>query len=252
VADADGKHGVLKVSANPVWINQIQRAKAATDHLRAVNYPAPVYEAMGSNERGTWWLQSVMEGAGLEAPPTTDQITSLIATLELQKGQAISEVQGQDWVWYIMDVVFQGSDGMVRALMQFSPDTSALVSDIETLVVGLQGKAVPKTDLVHGDMSVSQVLYNGQQVAAVLDWDQVGYGDRTIDFAALWYSLMGSPEPRDLVMQHMVEISEPDVIKICAAYKMLAIVAWHINKVGGDVTQVVLQARTALDLLHKL
>jgi hypothetical protein len=252
VADAQGKRAVLKISRNPVWINQIQRAKAATDHLRVVNYPAPNYIAMGANERGTYWLQDVMPGAGVEGTPTVDQVRDLVRVIELQKDQAISEVQGQDWVWYIMDVVFQGSDGLVRALMQFSADTSALVSDLEGLVVGLQGKAVPKTDLVHGDLNIGQVLFSGQQVSAVLDWDQVGYGNRTIDFAALWYSLMNVPEPRDLVMQQMLQVSEPDIIKICATYKILAIIAWHINKIGGDVTQEVLRARTALDLLHKI
>jgi thiamine kinase-like enzyme len=252
VADAEGNRAVLKTSKNPMWINQIQRAKAATDHLRAVKYPAPVYTAMGSSDRGTYWLQQVLEGAVIEASPTTEQLQNLLNVIELQKEQAISEVQGQDWVWYVMDVVFQGTDGYVRALMQFSPDTSALVSDIEALVIGLQGKVLPKTDIVHGDMNMGQVLYTGQNVTGILDWDQVGYGDRTIDLAALWYSLMGSPEARDAVMQHMQAVSTPDNIKICASYKMLQVVARGINQAGGNVMPDVLQARTALDLLHKI
>src|SRR5438046_10162516 len=42
--------------------------------------------------------------------------------------------------------------------MQLSATTSALVADIEGLVAGLQGKMLRKTDLVHGDMNISQVL----------------------------------------------------------------------------------------------
>jgi hypothetical protein len=63
---------------------------------------------------------------------------------------------------------------------------------------------------------------------------------------------MNAPEARDLVMDHLIKMSDVEAIKIYAAYKMLAIVSWHINKIGGEVIAVVTQARTALDLLRKL
>ncbi|HUD10968.1 MAG TPA: aminoglycoside phosphotransferase family protein [Candidatus Saccharimonadia bacterium] len=250
--NGDGKRAVLKLSRNPMWLSQVTRATAATSHLKALNYPVPTYIMSGSTDTGTYWLQSELPGSVLVGPPTVEQVTDLMRLIDLQKGQAISDLQGQDWDWYIADVVFQGEDGMVRALMKFSTDTSALVADIEGLVVGLQNKVLPKTDLVHGDMNMGQVLFQGPAVSGVLDWDQAGYGDRTIDLVSLWYSLMDAPEPRDLVMKHLLEISDAESIKIYAAHKMLAIVAWHINKVGGEVIAVVTQARAALDLLHKL
>jgi aminoglycoside phosphotransferase (APT) family kinase protein len=170
----------------------------------------------------------------------------------LQKNQAISEVQGQDWVWYLTDVVFRGESGNVRALMQFGAETSALVTDIESLVVGLQGKMLPKTDLVHGDMAIGQVLFSGNDVTGVVDWDQVGYGDVAQDLVSLWYSLLAAPEGRDAVMQHLLTVSDKEAIKIHAAYKMLTDVAWNINKPGGDVTAAVFQARTAIERLRTL
>jgi aminoglycoside phosphotransferase len=250
VANSDGTRAVLKINPNPQWVKQVQRAKAATDHLVTLGYPAPKYLSVGSNDSGTYSLQSELPGTS--ATPTADAIASIIKLIELQKGQAISEVQGQDWVWYLMDVVFRGESGNVRAMMQFGPETSALVTDIESLVLGLQAKQLPKTDLVHGDMVISQFLFNGTDVSGVVDWDQVGYGDRTQDYVSLWYSLMAVPEPRDLVLQQARTISDPDAIKIHAVYKILTDVAWNINKSGGDVMAAVFQARTAIELLRAL
>jgi aminoglycoside phosphotransferase (APT) family kinase protein len=109
-----------------------------------------------------------------------------------------------------------------------------------------------KNDLVHGDMGINQVLFQGQKVTGVIDWDQVGYGDRAIDLVSLWYSIMQAPEARDAVMKHMLEVSDKDTIKICAAYKMLTMVAWNITKGGGDVAPAAMLARTAIELLTAL
>jgi aminoglycoside phosphotransferase (APT) family kinase protein len=250
VVNADGSRAVLKLNRNPQWISQVERAKAAAVHLKALGYPVPTYLLVGSTDRGTYSLQTELPGAADE--PTVDRMNDLLRIIDLQKGQVISEVQGQDWVWYITDVVFRGESGHVRAMMQFSAETSALVAQIESLVAGLQGKVLSKNDLVHGDMGINQVLFQGQKVTGVIDWDQVGYGDRAIDLVSLWYSIMQAPEARDAVMKHMLEVSDKDTIKICAAYKMLTMVAWNITKGGGDVAPAAMLARTAIELLTAL
>jgi len=252
VKDAAGQSAVLKVSHNPMWLSQIKRAQAATDHLRPLGYPTPEYSTMGSSGEGSYWLQSLMPGAHAIDHPSLEQTTDLLRLIELQKGQVISEVQGQDWVWYLTDVVFRGESGNVRALMQFSPEASALASAVETLVVGLQGKALPKSDLVHGDLNAGQVLFSGETVSGVIDWDQVGYGDRTIDLVGLWYSLLQSPHQRELVMARILEISDIQAIKIYVAARILALVAWSINTPGNDPVAAMSQAHLALDLIGSL
>ncbi len=247
VVNADGTDAVLKLSANPMWRNQIERAKAATKHLRTLGYPVPQYLHVDSTSGGTFWLEDHLPGVGLTIP-TTEQTTELLRLIELQKGQAISEVQGQDWSWYAGGVVFRGDGGLVRTLMQFSEETSALVAQIE----GLDGKALSKTDLVHGDLNISQVLVNNGQISAVLDWDQVGYGDRTMDLIGVWYSLMEAPAPRDQVFAAIRQTADVQSIKIFAAYKMLAVLGWHINKSGGEVATAVQQAKTALQNISTL
>jgi aminoglycoside phosphotransferase len=250
VVTSNGTRAVLKMNRNPLWVSQVRRAKAATDHLKGLGYPVPTYAYVDSTDRGTFSLQSELPGA--TTVPTLDLAKQVVGFVELQKGQTISEVQGQDWVWYMNAVVFRGEFGNVRALMQYSHETSALVADIEGLVSGLDGKMLPQTDLVHGDMGFNQVLVNDGKVTGVVDWDQVGYGDRIMDIASLWYSTLEVAEARDFIMQHMLEVSDKETIKICSAYKMLSTVAWHINKVGGDVESVAAQARNALGLLRQI
>ncbi len=248
---ADNKTAVLKYSTNPMWRAQVERAKAATDHLRPLGYPVPHYLYIDSTSAGTFWLEDELPGKAITAA-TPGQAADLLRLIELQKGQTISAVQGQDWSWYAMGVVFRGDSGLVRYLMQFSTETSALAAQIEGLVLGLDGKALGNADLVHGDLNISQVLATGDKITAVLDWDQVGYGDRAMDLVALWYSLIDQPAARDQVFAAMTKVTDPESIKIFAAYKMLALVAWQINKAGGEVATVVEQAKTALQILHAL
>jgi aminoglycoside phosphotransferase (APT) family kinase protein len=136
--------------------------------------------------------------------------------------------------------------------MQFGAQTSALVTMIEGLVVGLQTKALPKTDLVHGDLTISQVLFDNNKVSGVVDWDQVGYGDRTQDYVALWYSLVDFPDTSAALVQHMKTVSDGPAIKIHAAYRMLSDVAATINKAGADVEPAVARAWKAIDQIRGL
>lgn len=252
VTDASGTAAVLKISRNPRWADQVRRGQAATNHLRGLGYPVPEYKLVDSTDSGSYWLETLMPGGGAYGNPTSAQVSDVIRLIELQKGQMISDVQGQDWGWYISEVVFRGEAGNVRALMRFSPETSAIAAAAEGLVMGLQGKMLPKTDLVHGDMNITQVLFDGDRVSGVLDWDQAGYGDRTIDLVGLWYSIIGATAERDMVMQHMLEVSDKDAIKIYAVYKILAQLAWQVNKVGADVTSHIAQANQAISLLKLL
>jgi aminoglycoside phosphotransferase (APT) family kinase protein len=251
VSTPDGQTAVLKISKNPQWKKQVERAKAATDHLRPLGYPVPTYMYIDATDAGTFWLEDELPGQPVEQP-SPGQIDALLGLVELQKNQTISQVQGQDWGWYATSVVFRGESGLVRQMMQYGTETSALAAQIEALALGLDTKVLPNTDLVHGDFGIQQVLIEGETISAVLDWDQVGYGDRTLDLVGLWYSLMDHTEARDQVMKHMLEVSDKDAVKIFASYRMLASVSEEFSKTGGDITGASQRASTALGLLSKL
>lgn len=57
------------------------------------------------------------------------------------------------------------------------------------LVGALAGQAAPARVVNHGDLAGSNILWNGDQVAAVLDWGLTAYEDPAEDLASLagWY-----------------------------------------------------------------
>jgi aminoglycoside phosphotransferase len=251
VLSATGNPAVLKTNRNPQWIKQVNRAQSASQHLRQLGYPAPNYIYAGSSDMGTYSLQSELPGEPVR-DPTIEQIDKVLGLVELQKDQAIPELDGQDWSWYVMDMLFKGESTHTHALAQYSQETSSLAFEIKGLIAGLQGKVLRTTDIVHGDFVLPQILFVGPDVTGVIDWDQVGHGDRTTDLAALWLSVIDQPAARDQVMKHMLAVSDSQAIKICAAHKMFLNIGWTINKVGGDVPSAITQARTALELLRQL
>jgi aminoglycoside phosphotransferase (APT) family kinase protein len=251
VLSGNGTPAVLKTNRSPLWVKQVKRAQAAAERLRQLGYPAPNYIAVDASDTGTFSLQSELPGEPVEAP-NDEQIKAVLALIELQKDHAVPELDAQDWSWYVKDMLFSGDSSHTHAMAQFSQETSALAFEVKGLVAGLQGEPLRTTDIVHGDFVLGQVLFRGSGVGGVIDWDQVGHGDRTTDLAALWLSMMELPAPRDTVMAQMQSIATPGVIKLCAAHKMLLTVGWHINKVGGDVPGAVAQARAGLELLRQL
>src|SRR5437763_448950 len=72
VVNTDGSRAVLKINRNPMWVSQVNRAKAATTHLRPLGYPVPTYMLVGSTDRGTYSLQTELPGAAGE--PTVERM----------------------------------------------------------------------------------------------------------------------------------------------------------------------------------
>ncbi len=251
VLSPSGTPAVLKTNLNPRWVKQVQRAQSAAERLRQLGYPAPNYIAVGATDAGTYSLQSELPGEPVETP-SADQIKAVLALIELQKDHAIPELDGQDWSWYVKDMLFSGDSNHTHSLAQYSRETADLAFEIKGLIAGLQNEPLRTTDIVHGDFVLAQVLFSGPNVSGVVDWDQVGHGDRTTDLVALWMSAIDQPAANDLILAHMRSIATPAVIKLCAAHKMLLTIGWHINKAGGDVPGAVAQARAALEHLRLL
>src|SRR5438874_1303829 len=81
VVGDDGKTAVLKTSANPMWRAQVERAKAATDHLRPLGYPVPTYLHIDSTSAGTFWLEDELPGRAI-ATPSIEQVNAILDLIE--------------------------------------------------------------------------------------------------------------------------------------------------------------------------
>lgn len=234
VADALGAPLVLKWQPQPSMLSRLERARVVTDRLVTLAVPVPRYLLIGTFPEGTtYWLQTALPGS----PPTPlhlslEHVRQLLDLNERQAGQALSSEQ--DWSWYVRAVVFAGESGWSDTLQQHSPETRALLSRLEGITAGKETCVLRTTDLVHGDLALTNVLVVGDTVTGIVDWDAAGCGDRALDLSKLlFYSYEHESyehEPvRTLLWRRLSAVSGPDALVVYLAYNILAQLDWSIR-----------------------
>ncbi len=187
VEDASGAPLVLKWQAQPSMLSRLERARAVTDRLATLAVLVPRYLLIGTFPEGTtYWVQTALPGS----PPaplhlSLEHARQLLDLNERQAGQALSSEQ--DWSWYVRAAVFAGESGWSDTLQQHSPETRALLSRLEGITAGKETCVSRTTDLVHGDLALTNVLVVGNTVTGVVDWDAAGCGDRALDLSKLLF-----------------------------------------------------------------
>lgn len=238
VADASGAAFVLKWQATTELRSRLERARLVTERLVKLGVPAPRYVLIGSFPEGTtYWLQTALPGS----PPadlrlSLEHARQLLDLNERQAEQALSSEQ--DWSGYVRRVVFAGESGWADTLRGYSPETRALLGRLERVTAGRENGVSRTGDLVHGDLALGNVLVVGEQVTGVVDWDAAGCGDRALDLSKLlFYSyenrslreLLENWPMRELLWQHIMNISGPDALVVYLAYNILAQLDWSIR-----------------------
>ncbi len=244
VEDPSGLPFVLKWQAHPDMLSRLKRARTVTDRLVTLKVPAPRYQLIDTFPEGTtYWLQTALSGS----PPadlrlSLEHVRQLLDLNERQAGQALSPEQ--DWSWYVRAVVFAGESGWTETLRRHSTTTRALLPQIEEVTVGKEASVSRTTDLVHGDLAISNVLVVGDVVTGTVDWDAAGCGDRALDLSKLlFYSYEnGNGAIRAPLWERIVTISGRDTLVVLLVYNILAQLDWDIR----HHTQAAVDARVAM------
>jgi aminoglycoside phosphotransferase (APT) family kinase protein len=79
---------------------------------------------------------------------------------------------------------------------------------------------------VHGDLQVSHVFVEGDEVTGVLDWSEAGRGDALLDLAVL---TLGHPEHLDDVVAGYGAPVDLDVVRAWWSVKNLRTVRWLVE-----------------------
>lgn len=227
VEDASGTLFVLKWQAHPGMLTRLERARSVTNRLITLAVPVPRYLLIDTFPEGTtYWFQAALPGSPL-ACMSLEHVRQLLDLNEQQAGQALSSEQ--DWSWYVRAVVFVGESGWADTLRHYSPETRALLSRLERVTAGREACVSRMSDLVHGDLALSNVLVVGNAVTGIVDWDAAGCGDRALDLSKLLFYSYENWPVRSLLWERIAAISGRDTLAVYLAYNILAQLDWDIR-----------------------
>jgi aminoglycoside phosphotransferase (APT) family kinase protein len=227
LTDEQGAAYVLKWNERPPWLERVRLAQRITEHLRALGIPVPRYVlADTSSDNLTYWIQTALPGTPPRQllPSHVDQLLELI---EAQARQALSA--DINWSDYVRAVVFAGESGWRDSLLYYSADTKAILKRLTQIVDGKQTAILQGDDIVHGDLSIDNVLAVGATISGIVDWDAAGCGDRCLDLSKLLFYSYADAALRAPLRAQMSSISGPDAYAIYLAYNILAQLDWSIH-----------------------
>lgn len=228
VTDHMGRKAVLKWRPGTHSLRRCQQAKAVTDLLRSISYPAPCYLCIGNALGGTYSLQLALPGS----PPSVITSASLPRLLELnalQIGCALPELP--DWHDEVVNTVLFGGDGycLHTSLQQHSSETADLLRSLQTLVSTYRDAPHRVRDIVHGDFHNTNILVHDGQVSGVIDWDAPFAGDCSFDVATLLFYSYDVPEMREILWQYILERASPKLLSVYLAHLILRQVDWSLR-----------------------
>lgn len=229
VFDHEGKRGVLKWTPGRHAVDRLEQARAITDRLRSVGYPAPGYLYIGQALAGTYSIQLALPGFPMPLNTTAEYLRRL---LELNTMQARLAFPGlPDWHQEAVNTVLLGGDGycLHSSLQQHSPVTATLLSDLQSLVSAHRDTPHQTNDVVHGDFQHANILVHDHQISGVIDWDAAHAGDCTFDIATLLFYSYDDLKVREQLWQHALERASLDLLSVYLAHLILRQADWSLR-----------------------
>lgn len=183
VRSPDGARAVVK--ARRASAGQLLAAAQLVTHARERGWPTPAWYAVGSAPTGvSWILQEFIIG---DQPPVIDPHVAdqLAEIIRLQAGLLPADGSRHaapgGWDQWIAGVVFDDLDGL-RSRIRRLPGAERIIGSVDAIAAELSGEVVPSSDLVHGDLNLTNVLLTSSGLQ-LIDVDALAPGPRAFDLA---------------------------------------------------------------------
>lgn len=228
IADVEGNQYVLKWKYGEQHLKRMLEAKAVTDVLLSVGYPASHFHFIGCVLECVYSVQMAIPG--IPVYPTS--IALIPRLLELNKLQAGQALLGQrSWHDEVVNTVLFGGDGycLHASLQQYSYNTANLLKKLQMLVSKYQTEAHRTNDIVHGDFQQANILVHNNQVSGIIDWDAPYAGDRIFDVATLLFYSYDVPEIREHLWSYALEHTSFKLLSVYFAHLILRQVDWSLR-----------------------
>lgn len=177
---------VLKWFDDPAWADRIARAARLVSKARAAGYPTPAWLAVGTTSTGTpYHLQEYVHGTPLaDASPLDLSLAEQLVGISETQRELVSDRQ-HSWSDYVRGVVYDGWGGSWAAARATDDHAAQLIDRYERVCHQYRDAELPATDLVHGDLNVSNLLVRDGRIAAVIDVEAASGGTRAYDLVTL-------------------------------------------------------------------
>jgi len=223
-------------------------AKNITDRLLSLSCPVPKYIYSGLISHGLYWVQQELPGKPLWENPTVKQIEKVLSFLLLQKNQSVSEKQNYSVM--IKDTVFGKRLEGLRIRQNYSSEIKGFLNKLMLSVKNLEGLALPKSDIVHGDFSYHQVMVEDDEITGVIDWQEAGCGDWLVDLTRLIYSLHDRPQLATPIVRHVKQEDLPR-IRLYTAFTAIEMLSWPIEQSQTIIEKSFNKAKSAVDFVFE-
>jgi aminoglycoside phosphotransferase (APT) family kinase protein len=183
VRSPDGASAVVK--ARRATADQLLAAAQLVAHARERGWPTPAWYAVGSAPTGVSWILQefiIGEQPSVIDPGVADQLAEIN---RLQAGLLPADRPWQaalgGWDQWIAGVVFDDLDGL-RSRIRGLPGAERVIRGVDAIAAELSGEAVSKSDLVHGDLNLTNVMLTSSGLQ-LIDVDALAPGPRAFDLA---------------------------------------------------------------------
>ncbi len=228
IKDEYGTRYVLKWQPGVQHLNRVLQAKAVTDVLRSVGYPASHFLFIGRALEGIYSVQVALPGMPIY-PLTIGLIPRLLVLNELQAERALPGLR--NWHDEVVSTVLIGGEGYCvhTSLQQHSHETSSLLKELQRLVSTYQYEPNRTRDIVHNDFQGANILVHDNQVSGIIDWDAPYAGDRVFDIATLLFYTYDVLEIRNLLWQYALAHAPLELLSVYFAHLILRQVDWSLR-----------------------
>lgn len=240
LAESDQGRAIVKLIENGQALERAGWAAIVLRALRERGMPTPELLWYGPlDERRSLFVQSrlpgeparVLEGAVLD---------SLIELIELQANLDVGP-GGWDLSWWVGVVVFDGWEGWWEDVERALPE---LAQRLHVYLQSARHRSLTAADVVHGHLSLGNVLVRNDTVTGIVDWDHVGVGSRALDYARLlfeWQRLRQS-HPADTaadggerLVAHILGLVGDTGLRILVCYQAIATLAFCLRHGEKDL-----------------
>jgi aminoglycoside phosphotransferase (APT) family kinase protein len=206
-----------------------EKTRWAAEHLPllgARGYPAP--EIVWHGELDEEWYLVVERRLPGEAVLSLDpaRLAAVLDLVELQADAGI-EPDTRDFAAYQSFVLFEGWDYVWRDAEGASPNAAETCARLRRWLEPVWGLRLPATDFANNDLNLTNVLFEGDRPAGVVDWDEFGLNTRAADLIALAFDCerAGATEATETLLRRVVEIAGEGGARCVVAYRAIALLA---------------------------